>query len=114
MNDNINAGTLETEAKDIALAAIAEEREYNADGHQLMHEACDGHAWVIYNYKAQQLCYNCCTDWGEDYLEECGMTEWNSLQEHTCAVAYATLLAAATEQYNTLKEDIDAAQESNQ
>ena len=115
MNDNINKDTLHTEAKSIALAAIAEELEYSSDGQHgraLMHEACDNHSWVIYDHKAQQLCLNCCTEWGEDYLEKRGC-RWGSLREHTCAVAFATLLEAATACYNTLKEDIDAAQESN-
>ena len=38
----------------------------------LAHQYAGGSEWVIYHYKAHQLCAACNTDAGEDFIEHCG------------------------------------------
>ena len=102
----INNYTLNEEAREIARLAVLEEKEYGTDAQQMLHEMCDGHEWVVYTYNAFQVCAECNTDEGEDYLEDLGQS-FTDIRAHAHAVAYATLLAKATEHYTELAELTD-------
>lgn len=100
----INNYTLNYEAEAIAESVLQEVQEYGTDAYDLLHEMCDGHEWVIYTYKAFQVCAECNTDDGEDYLEGLGQS-YTDIGRHATAVAYATLMAKATEHYNELTNE---------
>jgi hypothetical protein len=68
----INDYILEQEAKEIIAQGIIEEKEYGVPALEYAQQACDGHQWVIYTYKAMLLCAECDTSAGEEYLEDCG------------------------------------------
>lgn len=102
----INDYTLNEEAKELAAQVLREEKEYGTDAQEMLHEMCDGHEWAIYTHKALQVCAECNTDEGEEYLEGLGQS-YTDIGAHASAVAYATLLAKATEHYNELSELTD-------
>ena len=70
----INNYTLELEADSIVKQALVSHNEFGEDAVEVIHEICDGHQWAIYYAKAFQLCQNCDTEQGEDYLEVCGFS----------------------------------------
>lgn len=105
----INDYTLNQEAKEIAAAAMREEKEYGTDAEQMLHEMCEGHQWVIYTKKAFMLCAECDTSEGEDYLDDYGFATFGdygfeSVGAHATKLAYATLLSACREAYAELKD----------
>lgn len=95
----INDYVLKQEAKEIAMQAHLEWKEYGASVHEMMHQMCDGHEWVIHTYKAMILCAECDTTDGEEYLDDIGQDNFIDLKQHACAVAFATLLGACHEAY---------------
>lgn len=90
------------ESKEIITQGIIEEKEYGLPALEYAQQACDGHQWVIYTYKAILLCAECDTSAGEDYLEDCGR-EFSSFSEHATALAYATLLNACINFYHSIR-----------
>ena len=74
------------------------------DPNEYLWQTCDGHEWAIYTYKAMLLCAECDTSEGEDYLNGLGM-EYNSLAEHACAVAFATLYCAAMDALADIEDE---------
>lgn len=66
----------------------------HGDAWELAHQYADGSEWVIYHYKAHQLCQNCTTDAGEDFASNCGEPEggW-SYNGFASAIAYGELAA---------------------
>jgi len=97
----INDYILEQEAKEIITQGIIEEKEYGVPALEYAQQACDGHQWVIYTYKAILLCAECDTSAGEEYLEDFGK-EFSSFGEHATKLAYATLLNACHETHAAL------------
>lgn len=95
----INNYTLELEADSIVKQALVSHNEFGEDAVEVIHEICDGHQWAIYYAKAFQLCQNCDTEQGEDYLEDCGLTHFTSIADHATKVAYATLLNLSLSKY---------------
>lgn len=91
MNERIDNYALDLEVNNIVNQALVELNEFGADPEEIIHQICDGHRWVIYNYQALQLCANCDTDEGEDWLEGVGAI-YSSIAEHATSVAYSTLL----------------------
>jgi hypothetical protein len=72
----INEYVFNQECESIAKSIIEECREADQSVDELrecceerVHEDCDGHQWVIYTYKATQLCGNVNTNAGEEWLE---------------------------------------------
>ena len=51
----------------------------------------DGSEFVIYHYKAHQLCLNCNTDQGEDFLHDCGIEKQLSYDEMASRIAYGEI-----------------------
>jgi len=54
-------------------------------------EYADGSEFVIYHYKAHQLCLNCNTDQGEDFLHDCGIEKQLSYDEMASRIAYGEI-----------------------
>ena len=90
---------LEQEAKEIAMMALIENREYGTDPYDMIHQIVDDHQSVIYTYRATILCANCDTDNGEEHLDE---TDYKavSFNDYATKLAYAVLLDASINQYN--------------
>ena len=59
----------------------------------LAHQYADGSEWVIYFYKAHELCAGCNTDMGEDFVNDCGELEdgW-SYDGFASAIAYGEIV----------------------
>ena len=56
------------------------------------HQYADGSEWVIYYGKAHQLCQNCNTDLGVEYLEGIGQTsEGMTYDKWASAIAYGEI-----------------------
>ena len=101
----INDYILRQEAKEIAAAALLEQKEYGTDAGEMLNQMCDGHEWVIHTYKAIILCAECDTNEGEDYLDDIGYEKFDSFANHATQLAYATLLGACHEAYAELEND---------
>jgi len=94
----INNYTLELEADNIVNQALVSHNEFGEDAVQVIHEICDGHRWSTDYAEAFELCANCDTNEGEDYLEEIGDT-YKHIADHATKVAYATLLQTSMKKY---------------
>jgi hypothetical protein len=72
---------------------IFEQADDQDNANDLAHQYADGSEWVIYHYKAHQLCANCNTDMGEGFIEMCGEPEggW-SYDGFASAIAYGEIL----------------------
>jgi hypothetical protein len=86
-----NQFALEVEAKNIALAAMLESREYGSDPYEMIHQMVDGHI----------LCTECDRDNGQAQLDE---TDFNStsFDDFVTKLAYAILFDEACTQYGDL------------
>jgi hypothetical protein len=51
----------------------------------------EGSEFVIYHYKAHQLCQNCNIDQGEDFVEECGSETPATYNEMASRIAYGEI-----------------------
>lgn len=72
--DDIKAGELDT-VRDGAI--------------EWAHQTADSHQWVIYNYKALQLCANCDTSYGETFADDCFHWKPNESTIYSVATAIA-------------------------
>ena len=100
----INNYELQQEAKRLAQECFDEGDTHGEDPNEYLWQTCDGHEWAIYTYKALLLCAECDTSEGEDYLEGVGM-EFDSLAQHACTVAFATLYCAAMDALAELEQE---------
>ena len=92
---------------------IFEQADDQDDANDLAHQYADGSEWVIYHYKAHQLCANCNTDAGEDFIAECGEPEggW-SYDGFASAIAYGEIYGRLQDAINTLYEIAEANEEA--
>jgi len=96
---------LNEEAKAIACDAVEEQKKYGTDAEDYICQTVDGHAWVVYTYKAIKLCAECNTDEGEQWLDDCGYEKFKSFGDHATQLAYATLHELTMSEYNAMNED---------
>lgn len=69
-----------------------------------IYEAVDGHQWVIYTYRAHELCRECETDRGEAYIDELGMTP-KTYDEFATLIAFGEMLTRCQEMaYDMIEE----------
>ena len=54
-------------------------------------ESADGSEYVIYYHKAHELCQNCSTDQGEDFVAECWADTPMTYDEIACRIAYGEI-----------------------
>lgn len=54
-------------------------------------ESADGSEYVIYYHKAHELCQNCNTDQGEDFVAECWADTPMTYDEIACRIAYGEI-----------------------
>lgn len=95
MNDNkLNelADLIATEA--LELVTVEGKADYEAE--DFICESVDGSEWVIYYYKAHQVCQNCNTDQGAQWLEDCGLSG-ESYDDYATKLAYGELYSRASQ-----------------
>lgn len=100
-NERINEHTFSKECDQLAQdifdeimgeAAADEDADHHRDTMQdRAHEAADGHQWVIYHHHAHQICAECNTDEGEQFLEETGMPETPTYDGLATIMAYGEM-----------------------
>ena len=107
MNDyklNELADLIATEA--LELVTVEGKADYEAE--DFICESVDGSEWVIYYYKAHQVCQNCNTDQGAQWLEDCGLTG-ESYDDYATKLAYGELYCRAsqmlTEKLNAIGDE---------
>lgn len=54
-------------------------------------ESADGSEYVIYYHKAHELCQNCNTDQGNDFVSECWANEPMTYDEMASRIAYGEI-----------------------
>lgn len=104
-NFKIDDWMLGEECAALASEALVEARKYGSDPEEILWQRIDGHEWVIYTYKAIRLCAECNTDLGEEFLEECGTTSFNSFDEHASMLAFGEMISRARRALNDMLED---------
>ena len=108
---------LQTECMDLAAEIFAEfERDNGPDFDpdrfrdemfDRAHEYADGHEWVIYTYKARQLCAHCNTDQGEQFLEDVGLPETPTYDNLGTMIAYGEMRARIEQELDEFIADYD-------
>jgi hypothetical protein len=113
MEDRINDHALWAECKSLA-AEIFEEfkrdhgadfdpEDYRDDMNDRAHETADGHAWVIYTYRAIQLCSDCDTTRGEEFLDDIGGVEkGDTFGGIACKIAYGEIRRRVEEELDEI------------
>ena len=79
----------------------------------LAHQYANGSEWVIYNYKAHELCANCHTDMGEEFVALCGEPEggW-TYDKFASAIAFGEIYERLQSAIDTLYEVAEANEEA--
>lgn len=72
MTDTISEYVLDTYCREAASDIMDEVAEYGGETCDKAHEWADQSEYVIYYSKAHDLCRNCNTDRGEQFIEETG------------------------------------------
>ena len=69
-------------------------------------QSCDGHEISIYYHSAIKVCADWNTDYGEEWLEDCGgiVQPGDSFGQIACRIAFATLYCAAMECLGEIEE----------
>ena len=70
---------------------IFEQTADREEGLDLVHQYADGSEWVIYYGKAHDLCRNCNTNQGEDFLAECHPDNGLSYNDMASTIAYGEI-----------------------
>lgn len=105
----INDYILQKEAHSIAECIIDECKDDDlAELYDRAWEYADGHQWVIYTYKALQLCANCRTDDGEQWLEDNCWEFKPSFSEIVSQIAFAELHCRIMDELATITDGVVA------
>ena len=91
---------------------IFEQTKDEDEALDLAHQYADRSEWVIYYYKAHQLCAACNTDNGEDVVSECGEPEggW-TYDGFARAIAYGEIVGRLQSALHVLYEMADQLEE---
>lgn len=90
----MNDYELTKEAESLARKIWEESCGDESVARDLAHQYADGHEIAIYYHKAIQVCADCRTDDGEQWLEDCGgiCQPGDSFGQIACRIAFAELL----------------------
>ena len=89
-DERINDLLLDEMAQDFAKEIMAE-IEDGDEPTDRAREYADGSQWVIYYHKAHELCANCNTDNGEQFLEDVGTPDDVTYNKLATSIAYGEL-----------------------
>ena len=73
------------------LTADSDPQDWSDDIEDAAHEAADSSGWVIYTARAIQLCANCDTSAGEEFLEDVGTPKEPTFGGLASIIAYGEL-----------------------
>ena len=100
MNDHKLAKECDELAQEIFDTMVADDlqpdetpEDHNDTMSDNVHDTVDGHEWVIYYYKAHQICQNCNTDEGAQFLEDVGQPDPVTYDSLATTIAYGEMLA---------------------
>lgn len=83
--------------------------DHRDDMNDRAHEAADGHGWVIYTYKAIQLCARCDVSQGEQFLEDVGGVEkGETFSGMATKIAYGEMRARIEAELQRLSDEWEA------
>ena len=105
--ENINEYTLREEAQSIADEIWSKVEGDIDDAMDQAHEWADSHEWVIYYHKAHQICQNCDTENGEQFLEEIGPGDEPTYNKLAVTIAYGELRARIEQALYKLEEEAE-------
>ena len=88
--------------------------DYRDEMDDRAHESADGHQWVIYTYKAIQLCAECNTDEGEAFLEDVGPSQPITFGGLETQIAYGEMRARIMASIDELIEGYTAPEEPDE
>lgn len=83
---------------------IFEQAEDQDAASDLAHQYADGSEWVIYHYKAHQLCAACNTDRGEEFIADCFQSEGWNYDAMGSAIAFGEIHSRLQSAIQTLYE----------
>lgn len=118
MEDQITDFDLRAECESIAAEIFGELKDehgadfnpenYRDEMDERAHQAADGHQWAIYTYRAIQLCSNCDTTHGEDFLDDIGGVEkGDTFGGIASKIAYGEIRHRIMEELDTLTQNYD-------
>jgi hypothetical protein len=109
--DTMNDYKLNELANTIALEALDLIKEGKADyeAEDYICETVDGCEWVIYYYKAHQVCQNCNTDSGAQWMDDCGI-KGESYDDYATKLAYGEIYCRASAALGELIDEYEAEQ----
>lgn len=105
MNDH----ELDKIAKDFAnkiIERLKKDNEYDGIESNLVHEFVTESPYVSNYSKAHEICQNCNTDSGEDFLDNIGITGNMTYNEHARLLAWGELHARVMDEYEKLMEEV--------
>ena len=79
------------------------------DAMDLAHQYADGSEHVIYYYRAHQICQNCNTELGEQFLEDVGPGETPTYNSLATIIAYGELYGRICVEIDLALEERDQA-----
>lgn len=110
MSNTITAQDLRNEFDSIARDIIEEVKNYGGDESELVHQAADGHEWVIYYTRSVDLAHAVwhwdgqLFDEAEQLLEDFRI--WSkSWREHTTQLAFEIMLCGIYRSLSNLEEE---------
>jgi len=71
------------------------------------HECADGSEYVIYYARAHELCQNCNTDMGEEFVEDIGVGDNPTYESIACLIAYGELRGRIERAIHDHFEDVE-------
>lgn len=88
-------------AKSIANEITYELEENGGDGYDLAHEHVDSSEHVIYYHRALQICANCDTTQGEEFVEDMGgFPAGKSFAQMACMIAFGEIYQRVLNELN--------------
>lgn len=93
----------------LAEEIMLEVKNYDGDQFDLAHQYADGSEYVIYYAKAHDLCQNCSTDNGEEWLSEVGAGESPTYDSIATVIAYGEIYTRILNRINEIEiEELEA------
>ena len=79
--------------------------DYRDDMTDRVHETVDGHQWLIYYHYAHEICLNCDTTNGEEFLEDVGLPPQPTYDNLGMSIAYGEMRARVEAELQRLIDD---------
>lgn len=87
---------------------IIEQADSFEEASDLAHEYADGSEHVIYYHKAHDICQNCDTAYGEEFIEDVGPGDDPTYDSIAVLIAYGELRGRIMEKLTDREEELEA------